>query len=442
MMIWGMTLQPGYEYTELVDEEVRLSMASLECRPRKSQNGSSIVLSSHVVLRTSRGEFLLCTLEKGPTPQQNLDLVLQPREKVTFSVEGTGIVHLMGYTSESPDEQQPDDEHIDSLPPELEAPPSLPEEDAPLPEEHEEENIVVKNEQESVVIPILEEALEDMDQMAKNEAMEASDVPVSTPAVNVQTPLHAQSQMQGNVLPPETEEEYPYPDMSDEGWMQTPEPTRQQQQPDPGPRIDPSFNQGRVAQGGNMPSTSYSQSRGQAAGESSHTASSSASTGVCYPSHRYLPSTEQPGGSNQYLSGLLSLRATSVRSTSVRSKKKLGGDKVHLRKKMQISSTDEIGPTANNPSGRSKTFFLCRYCDRPFNLRSNCKVHERRHTGERPFKCSICPKFFVSGSERKAHENLHTGNRPYKCRYCEKSFASTGTRCHHEKKHIRDYSKA
>lgn len=42
----------------------------------------------------------------------------------------------MGYTSESPDEQQPDDEHIDSLPPELEAPPSLPEEDAPLPEEH------------------------------------------------------------------------------------------------------------------------------------------------------------------------------------------------------------------------------------------------------------------------------------------------------------------
>ncbi|PIK33062.1 hypothetical protein BSL78_30124, partial [Apostichopus japonicus] len=94
-MIWGKVLHPGESLTEVVDSEIHLSMASLECRPRLSSKKD---LTAHVILRTHTGEYLLCSLGYGPTPQQNLDLVLQPQEEITFSVEGSGVVYLTGYT--------------------------------------------------------------------------------------------------------------------------------------------------------------------------------------------------------------------------------------------------------------------------------------------------------------------------------------------------------
>lgn len=57
----------------------------------------------------------------------------------------------------------------------------------------EDESIVVKNEPESVVIPILEEALEDMDQMGKEETASVS-------IVNVPTSMQGPSHMQGIVV--------------------------------------------------------------------------------------------------------------------------------------------------------------------------------------------------------------------------------------------------
>ncbi|XP_071839790.1 uncharacterized protein [Apostichopus japonicus] len=98
-MLWGVVLQPGEPYTELVVDEIRLSMASLEFRSSKTTVPCP---TSHVVVTTVKGEYLLCSLEKGSTPQQSLDLVLQPKEEVTFCIEGTGVVHLTGYTPESP----------------------------------------------------------------------------------------------------------------------------------------------------------------------------------------------------------------------------------------------------------------------------------------------------------------------------------------------------
>lgn len=44
---------------------------------------------SHVVMKTTKSEYLLCTLVHGLTFQQNLDLKLRPKETVTFSVQGS-----------------------------------------------------------------------------------------------------------------------------------------------------------------------------------------------------------------------------------------------------------------------------------------------------------------------------------------------------------------
>ncbi|XP_050437744.1 zinc finger protein 431-like isoform X1 [Adelges cooleyi] len=68
--------------------------------------------------------------------------------------------------------------------------------------------------------------------------------------------------------------------------------------------------------------------------------------------------------------------------------------------------------------------FRCSVCEREFSRHDNLKRHELVHTGEKQFKCDVCTRLFAYRHCLKLHERVHTGEKPYKCSVCEKAFST------------------
>jgi hypothetical protein len=51
----------------------------------------------------------------------------------------------------------------------------------------------------------------------------------------------------------------------------------------------------------------------------------------------------------------------------------------------------------------------CKFCGFVCCSKSSLGIHERRHTGERPYACKHCGRLFNSAQCCKHHERLHTG---------------------------------
>ncbi|XP_065302542.1 uncharacterized protein [Dermacentor albipictus] len=82
--------------------------------------------------------------------------------------------------------------------------------------------------------------------------------------------------------------------------------------------------------------------------------------------------------------------------------------------------------------------YQCRLCPYASKWRSNLVLHERVHTGERPFRCHLCSRAFASHSDMVRHLRTHTGERPFQCPLCPATFTQRGNaRAHHLRLHGR-----
>ncbi|XP_076322949.1 46 kDa FK506-binding nuclear protein-like [Tachypleus tridentatus] len=93
-MFWGVTIESGKRYSQIVENSFHLSMAALEPKPKEiTKNNKNISL----MIEHGKAEFLLCTLEYDRVMQVPLDLGFVEGEEVAFFLNGEGIVHLTGY---------------------------------------------------------------------------------------------------------------------------------------------------------------------------------------------------------------------------------------------------------------------------------------------------------------------------------------------------------
>uniref|UniRef100_H0Y2D2 Zinc finger and SCAN domain containing 5B n=1 Tax=Otolemur garnettii TaxID=30611 RepID=H0Y2D2_OTOGA len=112
------------------------------------------------------------------------------------------------------------------------------------------------------------------------------------------------------------------------------------------------------------------------------------------------------------------------------------------RRKRNSTSASQEEPQGEVPRTDSREppgqeSFECGECNKKFPYESQFVIHQRTHSGERPFTCS-CGKGFLQPSDLRVHQRIHTGEKPYMCDICNKTFTHQSTLHGHERIHTKE----
>ncbi|XP_071824603.1 uncharacterized protein [Apostichopus japonicus] len=496
-MIWGMTLEPGKLYTEIMGEEVQLSMAAIDSRKDLDESSKSFC---QIVMKTSKGEYVLCTLVHGVMFQQNLDLKLMPREKVTFSVQGPSVVYLVGYTA-----SYPEDEELDNLE----------EEDIDAAEDSsawesfdaEEESMMEQIKEEPLEIPDDEEETEQQLDQDIYKGEEDELLSVQQPQQQQETPAEMESTTQE-----EREEEIIFSVAELEtGEMKTEAPTPKPAASPTASQMPPPQDMYRIqttttgtALGEPAPNSDFFYPETQQQPDVpitppvSFQPSNSSQDFHQQQQQQLLPSNDSfippqksyvqrapPAQHRQVVRQQMNTQRTyppqrrqyGTNRNQPAGKTRTTPQQINIQQQQQVrnisnipqsipgtSQQDVPGPSTSGPSSRddwserslrhgkassvvaweewsqrslTEVKFACKICGKGYDSFDKLKVHINYHQNAGRYKCGYCSKTFHSKGDTNRHERTHTGEKPYKCSYCGRRFTQIAS-LHKHVKHVHE----
>ncbi|XP_053345844.1 uncharacterized protein si:ch73-347e22.4 isoform X2 [Clarias gariepinus] len=95
-------------------------------------------------------------------------------------------------------------------------------------------------------------------------------------------------------------------------------------------------------------------------------------------------------------------------------------------------------PDAVKSTKLAKKLIQCKYCSLSFRHISAYMVHQRIHTGHKPYRCELCSKSFAQLSKLKSHRCVHVHSVSLPCPCCGKKFSEKKDLIAHFTTHVKD----
>ncbi|XP_029605045.1 zinc finger and SCAN domain-containing protein 21-like [Salmo trutta] len=96
------------------------------------------------------------------------------------------------------------------------------------------------------------------------------------------------------------------------------------------------------------------------------------------------------------------------------------------------AQTQGGGATSDNSKDKR---FLCMFCNKGFSCSQKVEIHQRVHTGVKPYSCTQCDMRFAEAGSLKRHQRVHTGEKPFSCTQCPMRFSHSSSLKRHHRVH-------